>query len=324
MITNLEFPNYSGMLYTNSNKRTPLLNAIRNNVKYTNSTEFVVGQFYENEEGDIPAISENASLTAPAATGVERTQQTNVTQIFHEKIGISYLKSSNGGMLSGANIAGQVANPTNELDFQVARKMEKIGRDIENTFVNGEYNKATSKNEINSTRGIVEAITTNEVTASNAPLDLWLVNDALQAIYDNSGDLSDLYLVINTVQLNQITAAAIESGIKVGDRYTNEYGVRVIDLVLPLATVHLYLGEYLPSGTALLLNFGVMGPVEQPVPGKGNFFLEELAKIGAGEEYQIYGQIGLDHGPEWMHAKITGLATTFVKPTGIKRVEVVE
>ena len=54
------------------------------------------------------------------------------------------------------------------------------------------------------------------------------------------------------------------------------------------------------------------------MPGKGNFFLEQLAKTGAGEKYQLFGQIGLDHGPEWMHGKFTGIATTFTAPEGKK------
>ena len=47
----------------------------------------------------------------------------------------------------------------------------------------------------------------------------------------------------------------------------------------------------------------------QDIFGKGNFFLEQLAKTGAGETYQIFGQIGLDHGPEWMSAKFTNIST---------------
>lgn len=34
-----------------------------------------------------------------------------------------------------------------------------------------------------------------------------------------------------------------------------------------------------------------------------------LDKTGAGETYQIFGQIGLDHGPEWMSAKFTNIST---------------
>ena len=63
------------------------------------------------------------------------------------------------------------------------------------------------------------------------------------------------------------------------------------------------------------LNLDVIAPVYQPVPGKGNFFLEPLAKTGAGEKYQLFGQLGLDHGPEWYHGKFTGIATTFTAPT---------
>ena len=78
------------------------------------------------------------------------------------------------------------------------------------------------------------------------------------------------------------------------------------------------LGQFLPAGTALLVNFDVIRPIEQPVPGKGNFFRELLAKTGAGEKYQIFGQFGLDYANELYHGKITGLATTFTKPQGRK------
>ena len=92
-------------------------------------------------------------------------------------------------------------------------------------------------------------------------------------------------------------------------------GIALSSVVTPIGVVYLYLGECLPAGTAMLLNLDVLAPVYQPVPGKGNFFLEPLAKTGAGEKYQLFGQIGLDHGPEWYHGKFTGISTTFEKPT---------
>ncbi len=315
--------NYAGLLYTKSNKKTPFLNMISGHRKYTNSVEFITGQFYENEEAKIPEISETASLTAPTASFVTRSQKTNVTQIFQEAVAISYAKMANMGTLSGVNIAGQVANPQNELDFQVARKMETLSRSIEKTFIQGKYNKATKDSEVNKTRGMNEAIETNVIPAGDKPLDIWLVNDAQQAIYDNQGDISNLYLWTNTIGLNQINADALKWGMKMGEPYMSSYGVQVYDLILPLGVVHVALGEFIPNGTAFLFNFDVIGPVEQPTPSKGNFFLEEQAKVGAGIKYLIHGMIGLDHGPEWMHAKITGLKTTFDKPTSIVDVNVV-
>ena len=315
--------NYSGLLYNKADTSTPFLNLIGGNVKYTNSVEFVCGQYYTSEEGAIPEISETASLAAPDATFVTRNQMSNVTQIFQECVAISYAKQSNMATLSGVNIASQTANPQDELDFQVARKMEKIKRSIEKTFIQGTYNKAAADNQVNKTRGMVAAITTNVVAAAGAPLDLWLLNEAVTDIKTNGGDISNIYVFVNSANLLQVNGNAIEMGMPIGIAKDTEYGIQVRDVILPIgATVKLVLGAFIPEGTAILFNPKYIGPVEQPVPAKGNFFLEELAKVGAGSKYQIFGQIGLDHGPEWYAAKITGLSTTFTAPVGQKVVTV--
>ncbi|MBQ7030825.1 MAG: DUF5309 family protein [Bacilli bacterium] len=312
-------PNYSGLLYNKANTKTPFLNMISGKVKYTNSVEFVCGQYYSSEEGEIPSISETASLTAPAASFVTRKQLTNVTQIFMESVAISYAKQSNMATLSGINVAGQTANPQNELDFQVARKMEKIKRSIEKAFIQGTYSKATNDTTVNKTRGMVQAISTNVIAAEGKTLDLWLLNDLIQKISDNQGEINNLVILLNSVNLLQLTGNAVEMGVPVGAAYYSTYGIQVTDLILPVGTtVKLALGEFIPEGVALAVNLDVIGPVEQPVPEKGNFFLEELSKTGAGTKYQIFGQIGLDHGPEWYHGKLTGLSTVFTKPEGLK------
>lgn len=320
--TSFATPNYSGALFNKGNTRTPFLSMISGKTVYTNSVEFVLGQEYTTEEGTIPEISEQASLEAPYATRITRSQNTNVTQIFHEAIGISYAKMSNMGTLSGANIAGQTANPRNELDFQTANKLAKIQRSLEKTCIQGTYNKATADDEVNKTRGMNEAITTNVIAANGATLDLWLVNDLMEKIRESNGDITNLTLWVDTKGLNQINGNAVEAGMKLGEAYKNEFGIQVRDLLLPIGTVHVALGEFIPEGTAFLFNFQAIRPVEQPVPGKGNFFRELLAKTGAGEKHQIFGQFGLDYGNELFHGKITGLSTTFVKPIGQKVVTV--
>ena len=312
------------MLFNKGNTRTPFLSMIGGKTKYTSSVEFVLGQEYTSAEGDIPNISETASLTAPNASYITRKQNTNVTQIFQDAVAISYAKMSNMGTLAGANIAGQEANPMNELDFQVANKMKTLARSIEKTFIQGKYNKATTDAEVNKTRGIDEAIVSNAVDAKGKALDIWMVNDLVQKIDKANGDISNLTLWVDNTTLNQINGNAVEMGVEVGAFRSNEYGIQIRDLYLPTATVHIAQGQFIPEGTAYLLNFDAIAPVEQPVPGKGNFFLEELAKTGAGEKYQLFGQIGLDYGNEAFHGKITGISTTFTAPAGKKVVMVSE
>jgi len=308
--------NYSGMLFNKGNTRTPLSSIIGRKAKTTNHVEFAVGQYFDSTgTASQPAISESASLTAPDATVVTRTQMTNVTQIFQESLGISYAKQSNMGTLSGLNVASQQANPINELDFQVAAKIQKIQRDIEFTFIQGAYNKATSDATINKTRGLVTAITTNVTAMGGKPLGLWDIADMVKKIYGQNAPTDGLVLWCDAVTMFQINADAVQNGLTVVPAAREINGIALSSVVTPIGIVYLYLGECLPAGTALLLNLDVIAPVYQPVPGKGNFFLEPLAKTGAGEKYQLFGQIGLDHGPEWYHGKFTGIAQSFTKPT---------
>lgn len=308
--------NYSGMLFNKGNTRTPLSAIIGARPKLTNHVEFVTGQEYEGGgAGSQPAITETASLTAPEPTVVTREQKTNVTQIFHESVGVSYAKESNMGTLSGVNIANQEANPINELDFQVAAKMQKVNRDIEYTFINGVFAKATSDAQANKTRGLVTAITTNTKVMASKPLGLWDIADMVKKIYGANAPTEGLCLWCDATTLFQINADAVQNGLTVVPAAREINGIALSSVVTPIGVVYLYLGECLPAGTALLLNLDVISPVFQPVPGKGNFFLEPLAKTGAGEKYQLFGQIGLDHGPEWYHGKFTGIAQTFTAPT---------
>ena len=307
--------NYSGMLFNKGNVRTPLSSIIGSRAKTTNHVEFVTGQEYTSGgDGSQPEISETASLTAPDATVVTREQKTNVTQIFMESVGISYAKQSNMGTLSGINIENQQANPVNELDFQVAAKIQKINRDIEYTFINGVFNKATSDATANKTRGLIPAITTNVTAMGNKPLGLWDIADMVKKIYGANAPTDGLCLWCDAITLFQINADAVQNGLTVIPAAREINGIALSSVVTPIGVVYLYLGECLPSGTALLLNLDVIAPVYQPVPGKGNFFLEQLAKVGAGEKYQLFGQIGLDHGPEWYHGKFTGISKNFEKP----------
>lgn len=301
-------PNFSGMLFNKGNTKTPFSTMIGAHRKFTNHTEFVTGQEYETAEGSQPDISEAESLTAPDASVLKRDQKTNVTQIFQESVGISYGKMSNMGTLSGINVAGQQANPVSEEDFQIAAKMAKIGQDIEYTFLNGKYQKSTSDNVPNKSRGLLNAIESNIVDAAGKMLSFMLLCEAMKCIDDSNGDTTNLVVGLDSTGRLQLNADAAANGLTIVSAGRDINGIAVDQVLTPLGTVYLKTLKYLPTGTVALFDPSIMAPVEQIVPKKGNFFLEELAKVGAGTKKQIFGQIGLDHGPEWYSAKITNLS----------------
>lgn len=324
IITSFAVPNYSGMLFNKGNTKTPFSTLIAANGKKTDHVEFVTGQEYQTTGGSQPEISETASLTAPEATMITRAQKTNVTQIFMEALYESYAKQSNMGTLSGLNVAGQQANPVTERDFQIAAKMAKIARDIEYTFINGVYQKATNDATANKTRGMVTAITTNVMDLAGSAIRLWDVAEVMKLIYEQQGSLNGLVLWVDVVTSFQLHADAEQNGLTVVPAAREINGIKLTSILTPLGEISLYIGEFLPSGTCLVINPSVVGRVEQFVPEKGNFFIEELAKTGAGKKEQIFGQIGLDHGPEWMHAKIIGINPNFVKPKVGKAIYVMD
>lgn len=303
-------PNYSGMLFNKGNTKTPLSTMIGSRRRNTNHTEFATGQEFETATGSQPAISEAASLTAPDANVVTREQKTNVTQIFQESVGVSYAKESNMGTMAGINIAGQQPNPISELDFQVAAKMAKIGQDVEYTFINGVYQKSTGDTVANKTRGLLPAITSNVIAAEGKPLSFLLVCELIKLICDSNGAADNLVLGLDSTSRMQLNADAAANGLTIVGGARNINGISIDTVLTPLGEIGIRGLKYLPAGTVAMFDPTIMSPVEQPTPGKGNFFLEELAKVGAGVKYQLFGQIGLDHGPEWYAGKITGLSTS--------------
>jgi len=313
MATAMSFgtPNFSGMLFRKGVEKTPFSTIIGAGRGFTNHVEFVCGQYYNSIQGSQPNISESASLTAPEANVATRSQLTNVTQIFQESVSVSYAKESNMGTMSGVNVAGQQPNPQSELEFQISRTMAKIAQDIEYTFINGQYNKATNDNEVNKSRGILTAITTNVINAGGDGLTRNLITKALMAIANAGGDISNIIVGVPAIHLAQLDYDANKNGMTAVPREREINGLKIQTVLTPLGAVGVQLMETIPVGTALVFNPTVMRPMEQPTPNKGNFFLEPLAKVGAGDNYQIFGQIGLDHGAEWVSAKITGMSEDF-------------
>lgn len=300
-------PNYAGDLFTADPINTPILTAIGGLTGgvQTENFEFTTDSQYSMPEAAQPSISEQDSLTAPASNGFVRDQNTNVTQIFHEKVSISYVKESNRGRMSGLNTAGQQNNAPSEKDFQIARTLEKIARDVEYTIINGVYAKSTKADVANKTRGLLALCAGDSgttVAAESKALTKAIMQRLFKTMYDAGAIFSNMVLWVNSHQKQIITDIYSYAPT---DR--NLGGTNIKQIETDFGNIGISLNRFIPQTVVLATEMSVIAPVFQPVPGKGNFFYEELAKSGASEEGQIFGQFGLDHGPAFMHGSITGL-----------------
>ncbi len=299
-------PNYAGELFTADPINTPFLTAIGGLTggMQTEDFEFATDSQYSLPEPEQPSISETASLTAPQPSNIVRDQNTNVTQIFQEKISISYVKMANAKRMSGLNTAGQQNNVPDEKSWQISRALEKIARDVEYTFINGVFAKSTSADVANKTRGMISLCSDgNTIAAGSKKLTKANMQALFKKMYDAGAVFKNMVLWVNSTQKQIIT-----------DLYSyaptdrNLGGTNIKQLETDFGNIGISLNRFVPQGTILAAEMSVIAPVFQPVPEKGNFFYETLAKTGASEDGQIFGQIGLDHGPKFMHGTITGLA----------------
>lgn len=320
LATNGTVLNYAGMLFDTNDKQTPLIQALPREI--TTSVEFIISSQYATGDPSQPTISEKASLTAPDSAVVTRDQQTNVTQIFMKTTGVSYAKISNTGTLNGVNLGGQQSNVMNELDWQMSIKAKEMRQDLEFTIINGEYNKATSDATANKTRGLISAITTNIEDAAGSEITPYIIGNVMQKIRDSKGVISDAILIVSPIARRQITKNyANEPGFLLPNSRTVG-GLTIDQIITDYGTCGLMVHDYVPNGTVIVANLTVLKIKEQPVSGKGNWFWEALAKVGAGDKSQLFGQAGLDYGPEWFHGKIINVSTTMKAPSGTKEVTV--
>ena len=302
-------PNYVGELYTADAVNTPLLSALGGlgAAMRSSNFEFPISSEYDFPSATQPEITETESLTA--ATGVDgiRTQTKNVCQPFRHGINVSYMKQAGMGRLSGINTDGSNGNVTSEMDWQIAYGLQLIARDIEYSFLNGSYQIATNAGVANKTRGVLEAASDagNTDAATGAALSSPMVNAQLKEMAENGAMFRNMVIYVNAFQKQALTKIY---GYAPADR--NIGGVNVERIATDFGIFPVVYNRFMAADNILFADLSVMKPVFQEVPGKGLLFFEEKSNLGAADVGELFGLIGLDHGPGWMHGSITGLATS--------------
>lgn len=310
--TTYNLPNYVGTLFNASPEDTPFLSAIGG---LTGGTS-VGATLFEWQGYDLRDAKNDRQRAegAAAPSGEQRVRfnASNVVEIHQEAVEVSYTKqgATKQRNTAGAEIVqlGNTAIPADELAWQLDQQFKQIARDVELTFLTGTYQNPSDNTTVRKTRGLLEAITTNVVATTTTAKTLTdeEVLDLFQKVWDNGGisEAETRTVIVNATLKRALTRLFItDNGYKEESR--NVGGVNLQTFETDFGKANIMLDRYMPADTLVVCSLEDCSPAFLEIPGKGHFFAEPLAKTGAADRVQIYGEIGLQYGNEKKHGKLT-------------------
>ena len=301
-----DLPNYVGELFNITPNDTPFLSAIGG----MTGGKSVTSKQFTWQTVDNAAAAQTVAVEGADPTFAERTRSevTNVTQIMQYGVNVSYTKQAAVGNLSGQSIIGN--QPVqDELAFQLDMSLKRAARDIEHTFIQGVYVADTDVSTARKSRGMLTAVTTNEVAGGAAALTQAMVDSAMKKMADSGAPFEQPVIFANAFQKQKLSSI-YSSALALAPRDRTIGGVNITTIETDFGQVGIVFERHIPTDDILIADLSFCKPVFLDIPGKGHFFVEPLAQSGAAYKYQVYGEIGLEYGPEQFHAKITNLATS--------------
>jgi len=212
-------------------------------------------------------------------------------------------------------------NPVqDEFTFQAGLRLKEMARDIEFSFLNGTGTGALPPDNTTprKTKGLITAIATNVVhnnptSATPAPAVtaagyVAYIDTICQQAFDNGGlaEGDGRTIIVGSTQKRNMTRAYKSLGTYFEtSRTVAGYTTQTIENDFGVLSVQL--NRYVPNDTVVVASAEQCEPVFLLIPGKGFLFMEMLAKVGASERAQMYGEVGLEYGNEKCHAKVDGL-----------------
>jgi len=306
--TTFTLPNYVGELFHITPRDTPVLSML-------GGLHGGVPAFSKEitwQTDDNPAASQDNKLEGDEPTYAERsrTEVQNVLQIHQEGFQVSYTKAAAVGQLGGGTTtqAGRILGSQPVLD-EVARqrdlKMAKIARDVEFSILQGTYSHTDTNVTARGMRGLLPAVATTDIAGGAGAPTTTMINDLVKGMYDSGAPFDNVVMVCGSLQKQRIGALytfAPES--------RNVGGTNLQVLETDFVNFPIVVDRHMPADDVLLIDLAHIRLRFLEVPGKGHFFMEEMGKTHAAWRFQIYGEIGLEYGPELWHGKITNLATS--------------
>ncbi|MGV8846379.1 SU10 major capsid protein [Tessaracoccus sp.] len=317
--TTFNLPNYHGQLYAISPVDTPFLSVIGAlslanggaNGRDTNAIDFEWQGMDRRTSTSGNAALEGAN--APTGAARSRTQYKNTVEIHQSAVEISYTKQAASGNYSGVNISGQPDdNVLSELDTQVTAELQSMAIDVELSFLTGTYARPVDNATARKTQGVLGAAgTVNANGGTPRAVTKALMDATVKSIFDAGGHLPQATTVLMVGSAQKIALSNLYNSTAQLNQPTmtrNIGGFALDTVVTDFGTFGVMLNRWMPAGQIGFVNLAVCRPVWLAIPGKGRLFAEPLAKVGAADKWQLYGEVGLEYGPPTEHGILKDLS----------------
>jgi hypothetical protein len=254
------------------------------------------------QAGDAIAILGNASLEGADADDARftlRARRGNWTQIFTKSV-----------VVSGSDLAVRHVAVEDELDYQKAKCLRELLRDLENTVVNGKAPATDPMGSASGRRtlsGLLEQIATNVFVPgeggfpAGADLDEDKLNLALRLVWEQAASQVDL-LVVNGYQKRVISQFGADARTYAAE--DPRFGSQVAVYESDFGVQRVVLSRWVPRDAVLLLDSSRVQVV--PLAGR-SFHYRPLAPTGDFQKGQLLGEYTLEFRSEAAHGVIRGL-----------------
>lgn len=335
-VTTFDRPNYVGPLYMVSPTDTPLVTMLggERGGKATQNKMFT----WQTDDLKAPVATGLVEGANPSYTLRTRAEVSNVVQIVYRGTELTYSALGNLGLLDdaagGSNATAILGdNPvTSEMARSLAHRLLEIKRSMEKSFLSGVFVDPATNAAARGSRGVIPAATTNLITLDagaaaacdiagsrvtsgvddatlGKPLGMTYIDNLLKDMFDNGSQLVQPVIFVNSFQKIRISEAYTLSG-SLNIRSSTIGGMSVNSITTEMGEIPIVLNRWMPTDQLLIADLAYMMPRWFEVPGKGFLFIEDKPSDGSSVKQAIYGEFGLEYGPELMHGVIDNLLTS--------------
>lgn len=142
-----------------------------------------------------------------------------------------------------------------------------------------------------------------------AALTETVILDALQGVWENGGiQVGETATLMTNATLKRALTKIFITDKDYQETTRDIGGVSVTMIETDFGHLNLMLDRHMPNAHLQIVSLEQCVPVFLETPGRGFLFQEPLAKVGAADREQIYGEVGLEYGNEKSHGKILHVA----------------